>query len=221
MRGAQDGRLVRIDRDRRVGQFRANRADRGNDSRDFNRLVYGLMTRPRRLSADVQDVRTRAPLRDRTSGRLRHVLHAVAGKRVRRRVDDGHDVRARPPPKPRPSQKQRTSAYQTVVGDVPLAQPCDEECRAGYDDHVVELRPATRYRQGLDWIGDRPPPAPKRFCNRCEPRRRHRAATRNRKRRKRKSRRQRRKDFHDTPGVLRFPNGDHVVHSAIGKALAQ
>src|SRR5579863_9316177 len=95
MRGAHHGGLVRVDGDRRRRKGRAKRTNDRNYALDLNGLVDRSMTGARRLTADVENIRARAPLR----GCIRSALQTVAGERVGRHVDDRHDMRLRAPAK--------------------------------------------------------------------------------------------------------------------------
>ena len=137
---------------------------------------YGLMTRARRLSADVQEIGARARLFDRSRDSSGSLFHAVARERIGRHVDDSHDVGLRAPPQA--VCRAGVASLSNRRRRVPLAQSRDDEGRTGHDDHVADLGLAARYGERLDWIADRAPPGAERFGDRGEPRRRNRAPSR-------------------------------------------
>ena len=104
------------------------------------------MSGTRRLGADVEHVGARRPLLERVRDRVLAVRFPVAGKRVGRRVDDAHEIRALAPDEANIANLKRANS----------ANARDHEGRARHDDDVRSVGVAPRDTQGLDRIGDRP-----------------------------------------------------------------
>ena len=105
--GFGDGGLVRVDADRDVELAHQPLDDRYRAAQLLVLRDLGE-ARPRRLPADVDDVRAVVAHLHRLAQRgLDVTAEAVAGERVRRHVDDAHHVRPRAPGELAPADRYR------------------------------------------------------------------------------------------------------------------
>ena len=117
---------------------------------ELDGFVDAMVAGPSRLAPDIQYVRTRFP---QALGAFRQpfgVGQAVAGKRVRRRVDDPHNVRAAAPVETNFRHERLAAAQHGALSQPRVAEFRHQKRRAGNDQHVAASRATARFDECLD-----------------------------------------------------------------------